>query len=130
MLKIGGILQARMVQKDMKQKELANLLNVDQRTISSYCKNISFPNLETLSAICEILELDLNELLQIHAKGNEELLIHDDIELSLLQHLDVYKRQVLIHHKIHRFAASYTLIHLNQRYHKRFLHQISFQMPH
>ena len=84
MLKIGGILQARMVQKDMKQKELANLLNVDQRTISSYCKNISFPNLETLSAICEILELDLNELLQIHAKGNEELLIHDDIELSLL----------------------------------------------
>ena len=86
MLKIGGILQARMVQKDMKQKELANLLNVDQRTISSYCKNISFPNLETLSAICEILELDLNELLQIHAKGNEELLIHDDIELSLLQH--------------------------------------------
>ena len=38
MLKIGGILQARMVQKDMKQKELANLLNVDQRTISSYCQ--------------------------------------------------------------------------------------------
>ena len=84
MLKIGGILQARMVQKDMKQKELANLLNVDQRTISSYCKNISFPNLETLSAICEILELDLNELLQIHAKGNEELLIHDAVSYTHL----------------------------------------------
>lgn len=84
MLKIGGILQARMVQKDIKQKELANLLSLDQRTISSYCKNISFPNLETLSAMCGILELDLNELLEIHIKGNDDLLIQDDLELALL----------------------------------------------
>ncbi|MEG0468886.1 MAG: helix-turn-helix transcriptional regulator, partial [Longicatena sp.] len=38
-----------MVRKKLHQKDLAEQLNLDQRTISSYCTNKSFPDLDTLS---------------------------------------------------------------------------------
>lgn len=41
MLKIGGILKAKMHEKDIRQKELADMMELDQRTISNYCNDIN-----------------------------------------------------------------------------------------
>ncbi len=80
MLKIGGILKAKMHEKDIRQKELADMMELDQRTISNYCNDINFPNLDTLSRLCNILEIDINDILEIHAKGNSDILIQSDLE--------------------------------------------------
>lgn len=85
MLKIGGILKAKMHEKDIRQKELADMMELDQRTISNYCNDIIFPNLDTLSRLCNILEIDINDILEIHAKGNSDILIQSDLEMKLLE---------------------------------------------
>lgn len=85
MLKIGGILKAKMHEKDIRQKELADMMELDQRTISNYCNDINFPNLDTLSRLCNILEIDINDILEIHAKGNIDILIQSDLEMKLLE---------------------------------------------
>lgn len=51
MLKIGGILKAKMHEKDIRQKELADMMELDQRTISNYCNDINFPNLDNIIQI-------------------------------------------------------------------------------
>lgn len=85
MLKIGGILKAKMHEKDIRQKELADMMELDQRTISNYCNDINFPNLDILSRLCNILEIDINDILEIHAKGNSDILIQSDLEMKLLE---------------------------------------------
>lgn len=84
MLKIGGIIKAKMVTKNLQQKDLAGMLKLNQRTISSYCNNISYPDLDTLAQICRLLEIDLNDLLQLESKGNFDLLVQSDDEMKLL----------------------------------------------
>lgn len=83
-MQIGGIIRAQMARKKLHQKDLANKLNVDQRTISNYCTNKSFPDLETLSALCNILEIDIRYILEVYEYNCEHLLVQDDKEMRLL----------------------------------------------
>lgn len=85
MLKIGGILKAKMEDKDLQQKDLARLLKRDARSISNYCCDINFPDLDTLSQICNILDIDLNDIMQIEANGNHNLLLQDHREMKLMK---------------------------------------------
>ena len=41
--------------KDLSQKQLAERVGVDQRTVSTWERGICEPNYETLSKLCEIL---------------------------------------------------------------------------
>ena len=84
-IKIGGIIRAQMARKKLRQKDLADALNVNQRTISSYCTNKSFPDLDTLSKLCDLLDIDLLYLLELEKKDNTYLLIKDEDELRLLE---------------------------------------------
>ena len=61
------------------------MMELDQRTISNYCNDINFPNTDTLSRLCNILEIDINDILEIHAKGNSDILIQSDLEMKLLE---------------------------------------------
>ena len=45
------------------QKQLAELLNVDQRTVSAWEKGVSEPDLQTLYKLCELFKEDYNGLL-------------------------------------------------------------------
>lgn len=83
-MKIGGIIRTQMVRKKLHQKDLAAELNVDQRTISNYCTDKSFPDLETLSEMCEILEIDLRYILNLHDHDCEHLLVQNEHEMALL----------------------------------------------
>ena len=45
------------------QKQLAELLNVDQRTVSAWEKGVSEPDFQTLDKLCELFKEDYNGLL-------------------------------------------------------------------
>lgn len=85
MLKIGTAIRVGLENKNLTQKQLGELLNVNQRTISSYCNDISFPDLDTLAKLCNILSIDINDLLQLHTRGNEELMIQDEKEMRIIK---------------------------------------------
>lgn len=84
MLKIGGTIKAHLAIRNMSQKSLAKQLNLNQRTISNYCNDISFPDLDTLSKICNILNIDLNKLMEIYQSNEQELYIKNDKEMKLI----------------------------------------------
>ena len=85
MVKIGNAIRAGLEHKNLTQKQLGELLNVNQRTISSYCNDISFPDLDTLSKLCNILSIDLNDLLLIQQEGNRELMIQNEKEMRMIK---------------------------------------------
>lgn len=60
-------------EKDMTQEELANLINVSPKTISSYETNRSLPNLETLILLAGSLNTDINNILGLDNNTMEEL---------------------------------------------------------
>ncbi len=45
------------------QKQLAEMLNVDQRTISAWEKQVCEPDFNTLAKLCEIFNEDFNGIL-------------------------------------------------------------------
>lgn len=51
------------IEAKMSQKELADLLDVNQRTISAWEKSIAQPNFENLAKLCEIFNEDFNGFL-------------------------------------------------------------------
>lgn len=52
-------------QSGMSQTELAKKLNIRQQTVSQYLSGCAMPALDTFANLCEILDLDANELLCI-----------------------------------------------------------------
>lgn len=52
-------------QSGMKQHEIANKLGITQPTVSEYVNGKSYPALDTLANLCEILDVDANEILCI-----------------------------------------------------------------
>lgn len=110
MIQIGGILRAQMARKKLRQKDLAQALHVNQRTISSYCTNKSFPDIDSLSKLCNILDIDLLFLLQIEPKENDHLLLQNDEEIRLL---DAFRGIQKEHRKefLESFVRLASLIH-------------------
>ncbi|WP_416324647.1 helix-turn-helix domain-containing protein [[Eubacterium] hominis] len=105
MLKIGGIIKASLENKNMTQKQLGIILNVNQRTISSYCNDISYPDLDTLQRLCKTLDIDLCSLLELHRNKEDHLIIRDENEMKII---DAFRQ--LPDHKRKDFCDSMTLL--------------------
>ena len=57
-----------LVNKDMRQKRLAEIIGKNPNTITSICNNRTQPHLKDLKRIAEILDVDIRELL-VSTKG-------------------------------------------------------------
>lgn len=75
MLKIGPIIAAKLEEKDLTQKEVAEKLHINPKTFSTYVNDVYFPPLDVLRDICQTLDIDLNHLLDLESHGNLDLLI-------------------------------------------------------
>lgn len=76
--------------QNIKKSDLATQLGVNRATISNWCKGNRTPRFQHARAICEILNLDVYEVLEIH-RPNETLsdsewdLLHRYRKLSQIQ---------------------------------------------
>ena len=61
-------IKAVLAEKDVTNKELAESLNVDVRTVSRWCTNESQPTVEGLFEIAKYLDVEVRELL-VASKG-------------------------------------------------------------
>lgn len=62
-IKFAENLKQLRASKGLSQKDLAELLGVDQRTISAWETKICEPSLELLAKLCEIFDENFNSLL-------------------------------------------------------------------
>ena len=63
---------------DLSQRDMANLIPMNQSNYSKIERNVQEPNLEQLRRICQILNIDPRYLLNL---GNMESFTEDDIKL-------------------------------------------------
>ncbi|MBN1079242.1 helix-turn-helix domain-containing protein [Clostridium botulinum] len=90
----GNRLKELREDKELKQSELANMLNIARNTISSYESNINEPSLDILVKIADIFNVSLDYLLcrtNIKYNLNLEGEQNKDFILELYKFLNSYK---------------------------------------
>lgn len=62
--KVGNIIKQIRLEKSMTQKQLADKMNISDKTISKWERGLGCPDLSLLSELSEILEVDIKKLLE------------------------------------------------------------------
>ena len=89
---IGTKIKNAREDKDIFQKQMAEMIPMNQSNYSKIERNMQEPNLHQLKRIAEILNLDLNNLLEIeHFSANAPQLQHDDIQFAQ-EVKEIYKK--------------------------------------
>ena len=70
--KIGKFISEERKKKNYTQKQLADILNVSDRTISKWECGKGFPEISLLQPLCEELGISVNELLSGERLDNEK----------------------------------------------------------
>lgn len=83
---IGKIIESRLQAKNMTQTQLGEKLGLNQRTISQYVRGNSMPSLETLSNICNLLDINISYILETNEYNNTDLLLENKDEIQLINH--------------------------------------------
>lgn len=88
--KIGKFIGDVRKEKNMKQRELADLLGVTSKTVSRWETGKYMPDLSLFTTISEVLEISLNELMQgerlIGKKNADSIEIEVKLEIELEQY--------------------------------------------
>ena len=80
-MKIGQKIRNAREDKDIRQKDIAEMIPMNQSNYSKIERDVQEPNLFQLKRIVEILELDLSELLEIRAPSETtDLRFADEIK--------------------------------------------------
>lgn len=61
-------IQSAIKESGLTQTELAAKINIKQQSVGQYLSGRSLPALDTLANLCEVLDLDANEILCINSK--------------------------------------------------------------
>ncbi|MGL4485281.1 MAG: helix-turn-helix domain-containing protein [Anaerovoracaceae bacterium] len=69
--------------RNIKQKELAELLNVAQTTITNWETGTREPNISTIKKIADVLEVDISELFYEERPAKNKIV--EDIEKTLFK---------------------------------------------
>ena len=69
--------------KNMTQLDLANQLNITDKAVSKWERDISCPDINTFPKLAEILEVSVDELLQANSQKEEKKDKEDIVDLVL-----------------------------------------------
>lgn len=81
MKSIGETIASLRKQKGMTQNELAEKMNVTDKAVSKWERDLSFPDINTISKLADILDVSVEELLKAKKKENSNTKIKDLINL-------------------------------------------------
>ena len=73
--RIGALITDLRNKKNMSQTHLARKLNVSPKTVSKWENGHGLPHIDTLHKLCEILDVDINEML-----SNEEFIAEQHVD--------------------------------------------------
>lgn len=81
---IGKFLAEERKHKEYTQKQLAEILNISDKTISKWETGKSLPDLEMMNSLCQIFDISINELLSGERISTEELQIRAEKNIKEL----------------------------------------------
>lgn len=65
---IGEKIKQKRKEKNMTQQELAQKLNITDKAVSKWERNLSYPDISIIPLLCEILDMDTNDFLGLKEK--------------------------------------------------------------
>lgn len=69
---LGKIILSLRKEKNMTQQELAEKLNITDKAISKWERDLSYPDIDSLPRIAEIFDISIDELLKVKITKPEE----------------------------------------------------------
>ena len=81
MKSIGEMISSLRKEKGMTQNELAEKMNVTDKAVSKWERDLSCPDINTISKLANILDVSVDELLQAKKKENSNTKLKDLINL-------------------------------------------------
>ncbi len=91
--KIGKFISNCRKEKNITQSELAEKLNVTNRTVSRWENGKNMPDYSILKDLCNILEIDVNEFINGERLSKEDKNNNDDIDLILKEYYKMKKQK-------------------------------------
>ena len=83
MKSIGKMISLLRKEKGMTQSELAEKMNVTDKAVSKWERDLSCPDINTISKLADVLEVSVDELLQAKKKEYSNTKLKDLINLIL-----------------------------------------------
>ena len=65
---IGEKIKQKRKEENMTQQELAKKLNITDKAVSKWERNLSYPDISIIPLLCEILDMDTNDFLGLEQK--------------------------------------------------------------
>lgn len=87
-IKIGRFIQEKRKEKNLTQSDLAEKLNITDRSISKWENGICMPDVGIMSDLCNILNISINDLFSgeiVDMKDNEKKLEENLLEMAKLK---------------------------------------------
>ncbi len=84
--KTGNLISTIRKEKGLTQKQLAEKLNISEKTVSKWERGSGLPDVSLMLPLCKVLEIDVNELLSGERLAGKEYRIN--AENNLLQLMD------------------------------------------
>lgn len=81
MKSIGKMISLLRKEKEMTQSELAEKMNVTDKAVSKWERDLSCPDINTISKLADVLEVSVDELLQAKKKEYSNTKLKDLINL-------------------------------------------------
>lgn len=78
---LGEMISSLRKEKGMTQNELAEKMNVTDKAVSKWERDLSCPDINTISKLANILDVSVDELLQAKKKENSNTKLKDLINL-------------------------------------------------
>ncbi|SHH53211.1 DNA-binding transcriptional regulator, XRE-family HTH domain [Anaerosphaera aminiphila DSM 21120] len=69
---LGKVILSLRKEKNMTQQELAEKLNITDKAISKWERDLSYPDIDSLPKIAEIFDISIDELLKVKITKPEE----------------------------------------------------------
>ncbi len=73
--KTGQFIQTRRKEKQLTQKQLADILGISDKTVSKWETGRGIPNVTFVSQLCEILGISVNEFLSGETLSSKRILL-------------------------------------------------------
>ena len=69
--KVGALIKARRIEKEMTQKQLADAMNISDKTVSKWERGLGCPDVSLLPELADLLGMNIKEILTGDLKMNE-----------------------------------------------------------
>ncbi len=96
-MSIGSRIKERREEINITQEELAKLLGVSKGAIGNYESGFSYPKIENMTKLFEVLKTDANYLFQdsIDGMGEEKFTFNEKLHIKKYRTLDEYGREAV-----------------------------------